>query len=106
MVRPVSPTWRARGCQPCPSPCGWRPSSAPRMSSSGASAGYSAGSTPSADADDGVGLGERVDVVVAGAVPDLEPVPAAAMDRASIVVGRPGPEPGQDPGADGRQLDR
>ena len=79
MVRPVMPIWRARGSHPLSVTLRVAPSSASSSSSSGSRRVVVGGVDAAPDADDGAGLGERVEVVVAGAGEHLHP---AAWRRA------------------------
>ena len=65
--RPVMPIWRERGSQPLSVTLRVAPSSASSSVRSGSSSSYASGGDAFADADDGVRLGEHVEVVVAGA---------------------------------------
>ena len=66
MLRPVMPTWRARGSQPLSVTLRVAASSAPSASRSGSRSGVLVGRHALTDADDDGRLGEHVEVVVAG----------------------------------------
>ena len=73
MLWPVMPIWRARGSQPLSVTLRVAPSSAPSRSSSGSQVVVALGGDALADADDGVGVGHEVGVVVSRAVVDDAP---------------------------------
>ena len=103
------PIWRARGSQPLSVTLRVAPSSAPSSVRSGSSSSYASGGDARADADDGVRLGEHVEVVVAGAGEDADAAAGRQRDRRTDGRGRravAGRERRQHAGAHRRHLDR